>query len=644
MPPFGKFELLTTLAYGGMAELFIAKQRGMANVERLVVVKRILPHLADQPQFVDMFLEEARIAALLDHPNIVPIYDLGHVEGSFFIAMPYVSGINVRTMLEQAERAKAQIPVEVGCAIILQVLAGLDYAHRRTRLDGTPLNIVHRDVSPSNIMVEESGRVLLLDFGIAKAADKVKRETETGSIKGKLTYMSPEQCRADPMDQRSDLFSLGVVFHELATGRRLFKRRTDMLIYRAIIDDPIPDPHEQRPALPAPVAGVILRALEREAANRFASAGEMRAALVAAMGQASLPDGGAPLLADYLGQHFGAELERQRKKVIDAREHDLPVSIDAADETKTTAPPGVVTGRGAPRQEERPRSRRIMLLAAALMTIAAGIVLYLALSPRRLGGPALRLGVVPYLPTKVLESEMRPLADYLERALDRRVEVIVPESYARTVDLLLAGELDLADLPPYPYLLARRRNPGVRLLAMIEAAGAESYEAYLVVRRDEAGVNKIADLAGKRVCYVDRTSTSGYLVPRMMARKRGHDPDKLFGAKQFSGNHYQAMRDLLADRCDVAAVYSGAYLTAAAQGIAVGRTRILAVSGRLPYDSICSSPSLPKDVAGAVRRALLKLDVLKELGRPSLGESLQINGFVPPHASDLKELERELRN
>jgi serine/threonine protein kinase len=239
----GRYQLLALLATGGMAEIYLARQEGIKGFERLVVIKKILPHLARRKRFVEMFFDEARIAALLSHPNIVQIYDLGEdesdSEGSYYIAMEYLEGESLGYLVKQARKASRLMPSQLAAGIVAQVCDGLDYAHKLHDPKGKPLNIVHRDVSPHNIIVLFSGGVKLVDFGIAKAASQV-HQTREGSLKGKLTYIAPEQCESKPVDARSDVFSMGVVLWELLTRRRLFKRDSDAAKVQAIMSDPIP--------------------------------------------------------------------------------------------------------------------------------------------------------------------------------------------------------------------------------------------------------------------------------------------------------------------------------------------------------------------------------------------------------------------
>ncbi|MFU8805067.1 MAG: serine/threonine protein kinase, partial [Bradymonadaceae bacterium] len=286
----GRYELLTRLATGGMAELFLARERGIAGLERLVVIKRILPHLADQPSFVDMFLREARIVARLSHPNVVQIFDLGHESESYHIAMEYIHGSTVRELQLLTADQGVTIPHNVSVSIIEQSCRGLHAAHELRDLDGKVLGLVHRDVSPHNLMCTPEGHVKLLDFGVAKATEGVEA-TYSGNLKGKFAYLSPEQCLHEPLDRRSDVFALGICLWELCTGHRLFKRRTELEMMQAVIGGDIPLPTKIDRTLPPPIERVILKALAIKRDERYGSAEEMRQDLVPAAEQSGLSVG-----------------------------------------------------------------------------------------------------------------------------------------------------------------------------------------------------------------------------------------------------------------------------------------------------------------------------------------------------------------
>ncbi|HLL24730.1 MAG TPA: serine/threonine-protein kinase, partial [Kofleriaceae bacterium] len=249
----GKYEILALLALGGTAEIYLARIAGAAGFEKYVVVKCLHDHLADDQTFVKMFLDEARLAATLDHSNVVQTMELGEYENRYFMVMEFLAGLSLAMMVRRAgERLHGgRIPVQLVLNIVAQSCAGLHYAHERQQ-GGKPLNIVHRDISPQNLVVSFEGVVKVVDFGIAKAEHR-ETKTQSGTIKGKFAYMSPEQCVATNVDRRTDVFALGVIAHELLTGKRLFKKPSPYETYQAVIEcnvrPPSADNHELDPAL-----------------------------------------------------------------------------------------------------------------------------------------------------------------------------------------------------------------------------------------------------------------------------------------------------------------------------------------------------------------------------------------------------------
>ncbi len=272
---FGQYEILERIAAGGMAELYKAKRTGVEGFQKIVAIKKILPHLADDEDFVTMFADEAKLAAQLNHPNIIHIYDLGKIQaGGYFIAMEYMDGRDLRAIQQAGRELNIPLPVPLAVYIASRVASALDYAHRRRDAEGNDLHIVHRDVSPQNILISYEGDIKLCDFGIAKAASKASK-TQSGALKGKIQYMSPEQAWGRPIDRRSDLFSLGVVLHELLTGERLFQGDTDMNVLEKVRNVQAPPPSRSNPEVPHNLDAVVLKALAREPDERYANASDL---------------------------------------------------------------------------------------------------------------------------------------------------------------------------------------------------------------------------------------------------------------------------------------------------------------------------------------------------------------------------------
>src|SRR4051794_6640961 len=273
----GRFQIIGRLATGGMAEVYLALSGELPGYRTLLVVKRILPHLASNRQFIGMFLDEARLAALLDHPNVVRIIEVGHDGEEYFLAMELVQGKPLSAVLRKATRERRPPSPALAAYIIAQAASGLGYAHALTDGGGRAVGVVHRDVSPQNILLSFEGAVKLIDFGVARAFGRVAH-TSPGGLKGKIDYMSPEQASAEEVDHRADVFALGVVLWEALTGRRLFRRETELATMRAIVDDPIPHPAEIA-SIPPELDAIVMRALRKRKDARYASAQEMAAAL-----------------------------------------------------------------------------------------------------------------------------------------------------------------------------------------------------------------------------------------------------------------------------------------------------------------------------------------------------------------------------
>jgi serine/threonine protein kinase len=298
---YGPYLLLERVARGGMAEVFRAKRTGIAGFEKIVAVKRILPHLSDNEEFVSMFVDEAKMVASLTHPNIVQIFDLGKLETSYYIAMEYVHGRDLRSIQRRGEERGFPIPANLCAYVVSRVCAALDFAHRKKDDQGRPLRIVHRDVSPQNILISFDGEVKLTDFGIAKAATRAST-TDKGALRGKLMFMSPEQAWGSPMDQRSDIFSLGVVFYEMLSGQKPFVGEQELGVLEMVRRCQLLPLREAQPEVPDVLETIVMKALEREPDARFQTAGEMQREIDRVLLERQPPE--AADLAGYMGLLF----------------------------------------------------------------------------------------------------------------------------------------------------------------------------------------------------------------------------------------------------------------------------------------------------------------------------------------------------
>jgi len=261
---------------GGMAEVFLAIASGPQGFQRTLVIKRMLSHLSQDRAFVKMFIDEAKLCGLLSHPNLVQIFEFGQIDESFFIAMEHVHGETLLAVQAKLAEEKRLAPVAASLEIVRQVCLGLHYAHALQGPTGQPLGIVHRDISPSNVMVNFHGGVKILDFGIARVTEELREtKTQAGTMKGKVSYMSPEQVRMENIDNRADIFAVGIVLHELLTGRRLFKSSNEFNGAKMVLEAAVPVPSSVNPEVPAAVDPIVMKALERKLEGRYQTAGEM---------------------------------------------------------------------------------------------------------------------------------------------------------------------------------------------------------------------------------------------------------------------------------------------------------------------------------------------------------------------------------
>lgn len=324
----GRYELLHRIAKGGMGEIFLAKARGAAGFEKNVIIKTILPHLAEEEEFIAKFLDEGRIVVQLMHGNIVPVFDMGEQDGEFFIAMEYVPGRDLREVIKRVDTRRDTIPVDVALFIASEIAKGLDYAHRKTNETGQNMGIIHRDVSPSNVLISSEGEVKLIDFGIARAAGRLSK-TVSGRIQGKFCYMSPEQATGRALDPRSDVFSAGVTLYEMLTGFRPFEGSTDLesldLVRRCEFDPP----STLNPEVPEEVDLIVQKALARDPDERYPSAERLQVEIL----QYLYSTGTSPTSSDiarFLKELFPEGLERGELKSARNGQLPAPMSLDDA--------------------------------------------------------------------------------------------------------------------------------------------------------------------------------------------------------------------------------------------------------------------------------------------------------------------------
>ncbi|HMF43612.1 MAG TPA: protein kinase [Polyangia bacterium] len=341
--PFGKYYLLERINVGGMAEVFKAKTFGVEGFERLLAVKRILPNIAEDEEFITMFIDEAKIAVQLQHANIAQIFDLGKVDESFFIALEFVHGRDLRSIFDRMRNKGDSLPIAMACYVIMQVCEGLDYAHNKRDAQGRELNLVHRDISPQNVLIGYEGEVKLIDFGIAKAAGKASK-TQAGILKGKFGYMSPEQVRGLPIDKRSDIFAVGIVLYELLTGERLFIGESDFSTLEKVRNVEIMPPSSYNKKIPQELERVVLKALARDPEDRYANAidlhDDLQSFLYSVGEFFSRKD-----LAAWMKKTFAMEIEEDNAKLEEFRQIAAPVAAPGAEVSRRAAVAGLPAGR-----------------------------------------------------------------------------------------------------------------------------------------------------------------------------------------------------------------------------------------------------------------------------------------------------------
>ena len=354
LPRLPGFHVLGQIATGGMAQILVARREGAKGFERPVAIKRALPHLSKDPAYVDMFLDEARIASMVRHPNVIHIEELFQSEGELFLVMEYLEGESLAGLQRRLAARDERLPVELACYVAAEAAAGLHAAHEIRNADGESMRVVHRDVSPHNVFLTYDGHVKVIDFGVAKAAERLTR-TDSDTVKGKFEYMSPEQCLNEELDRRSDLFSLGIVLHEMLSGKRLFRRNSHGASLRAILEDPVPAPSELRSEVPPAVDEICLQLLRRSPGSRPETAMEAREALLDAV-SVTLPE-----------RALGALLQS-----LFADRRDTKRALLRSDRTPTTSAPAVTI--------EKRRPRGLVVAGAATLLAAVGLAAFVAQS------------------------------------------------------------------------------------------------------------------------------------------------------------------------------------------------------------------------------------------------------------------------
>ncbi len=371
----GSYHILKKLATGGMAEIFLARHQSTEGFQRNLVIKRILSEYSDDPVFVQSFLDEAKLAGQLNHPNIVQIYDLGRIAKSYFIAMEYIQGYDLSALLRLCRREQTFLPLPVVVRIFCDVCSGLDYAHNACDIDGHTLGVVHRDVTPSNVIVSVDGPSKLVDFGIAKATAKGDGKTKTGTIKGKFAYLAPEQVLSQPIDRRVDVFAAGIMLYELLTNNNPFRGETEYQSLQNVVAGQIPRVASLRPEIPRGFDDIIIKALMRDPNERYPSCAMLMGATEIVADNAGITAHHSDV-QDYL-QQYETELTALNAKSDDDASEVSGEVLDAG--ARVTGVElfgeGMVLRTEAEDQKRARRPWGIYLLLTLLVVIgAAGLV------------------------------------------------------------------------------------------------------------------------------------------------------------------------------------------------------------------------------------------------------------------------------
>jgi serine/threonine protein kinase len=372
-----------------MAEIFLARTKSIQGFEKYLVIKRILQHRTSDPEFVRMFLDEARVAATLDHPNIVQIYDVGHVDNEYFIAMEYLRGHNLIEIVRAgAKLGYAKPPLEHVVSMLTQSCAGLHYAHEKRDFEGRSLEIVHRDVTPQNIVVNFDGSVKVVDFGIAKAATR-EVETMAGTLKGKIGYMSPEQCKGTNVDRRSDIFAIGIILFELTTGKRLYHERSDFDTLKKIIEGPVPSPRDLLPFYPAFLNAIVVRCLQKNPDDRYQTARDLHSDLDAFARDNQLVTGTVPL-SQYMERIYADELSTHKSADAAAMATAASATMSGATSTSSSylgeVPRRSLSGVSTPLLAARRQHlmmRGLQVTVAVLLAVLGGGIVWWQTRPKQ---------------------------------------------------------------------------------------------------------------------------------------------------------------------------------------------------------------------------------------------------------------------
>ncbi|MEW5852129.1 MAG: serine/threonine-protein kinase [Myxococcota bacterium] len=459
----GKYQLLRKIAQGGMAEVYLAKQTGLVGFEKLVVIKRILPHLVQNEEFVRMFLDEARTAADLRHPNVVQIFEIGEDQGTYFIAMEFLHGQDVRRVLRRQAEEDGDVPLPHALQIIIDAANGLDYAHKKQDLSGRPLNIIHRDISPQNIIVTYDGTTKIVDFGIAKAATQ-SVQTKSGVLKGKYSYMSPEQASGDQMDQRTDQFALGIVLYELTTMTRLFKYQNEIMTLHAIIEGQVKPPVEVKQGYPKRLSEIVLKSLAKRREDRFRDCRQLAEALEEFLAENRMLHSPARL-SGYMHELFKEHIEQEKAL-------GMPVIEQEGSGAGSQGP----SNPGGDKPTSQSRRRNTSNPSASNPRVAA-----MSAAELQEAGTMVTQGDMPPPPPPATATRQRSVSTSRPAAV-QPVSSSLEEFQAEQTQATMAGELSQTGARPMS-----RRNFALAAAGLVVMAALVGTATFMLLQPEAAG-------------------------------------------------------------------------------------------------------------------------------------------------------------
>ena len=631
----GHYRLLERIASGGMAEVFLGVDL-RATDDKPIVIKRILPHLADDETFVQMFHQETKIAMAVNHPNVVDIIEDGEHRGLPFLAMEYIHGLTWREVMKRTEgRLSRGFVVD----LLIQAARGAHAVHE-TIVDGHQ-EIVHRDLCPHNLMVDVHGVVKLLDFGIAKAAQGMDT-TRTGALKGKTAYLAPEQIQRNQVSRATDVYSLSVVAWELLAGKRMFGEHLgDFEMMQAVVTGKLPSLGESGSDVPLLLAEVVHKGLALDPSHRYESADAFGDAIEEAAAAAGIRRF-AGTARDWVRGELGIDLDADLDSNADFID-DLVTHSDADDEPGPT-PTQPVSRERTPvfkaKTNRRPVWPWIVIATAAPLLFAAGIALSILSMPTPPeDAPPVTITWAPVMPPAEMVAELEPLRSDLAKALGRPVDFQVAPTYEAAGRILRDGETDFAVLPPLLYLTTKENiGEDLKVAAVTEHDKGTGVDGVLIGGQNFQWTGDAESLKGTTVCFTDPTSTTGHALPRQWMLKHGINPEKDLAKIVFSGNHHQVIEDVATGKCEAGATFSAALRSAVDVGVPVQHTRQLTITGRTPNDAVCAGPNTDAELFQRVQAYLVAWDPEKLHKKAYIGERQHLTGFGIGNDADYNEL------